>query len=219
MRIKDLSCVGIKLHCYSLRVDHCKNDCSGAHPFFKPFFNWLNNKFDYVLVGDEIAETPPYQPHWQCIAFRKERYGEKDIRQLRYEIKKADWLDKTRHKAFSLKNSTSPLGLFKYCQKGGVITTNLPEKLYREIAYLAEKYYKKPLEDTLRECAQTVTPGAYADCTGTYAAFRSFYDNVYQAFIEERILTMPRKLKMWNIALKYNLIPPNVYFIEFYSPF
>ena len=224
MRIKDLSCVGIKLHCYQLRVDH-PADPSGRtlnnNPFFNPFFNWLNGYFDYALVGDELAEET-LQPHWQCICFRKTAYGEKDIRDLRYQIKKAEWLDKTRKQPFSLKKSTSPLGLFKYCQKDGTVHTNLPEKLFKDIARLADKYYIKPRNEVLRECAKaTVTSKKYYCPVGQtpYDLFKLFFQNIYQAFLDERILTMPRKTELWAIALRHNIISSNEYFKEFYSPF
>ena len=222
MRIKDLSCVGIKLHCYQLRVDHAA-DPSGLtlsnNPFFNPFFNWLNGYFDYALVGDELAEET-LQPHWQCICFRKTAYGEKEIRDLRYRIKKADWLDKTRKQPFSLKKSTSPLGLFKYCQKDGTVHTNLPEKLFKEIARLAEKYYIKPRAQVLRECAvETATMKELPPFKYPCGLFKSFYQRIYQAYLDERILSMPRKTELWGLALRHGIISSNDYFQEFYASF
>lgn len=216
MRIKDLSCVGIKLHCYQLRIDHAAGKALSQHPFFNPFFNWLNGYFDYSLVGDEIGDGG--QPHWQCICFRKTAYGEKEIRDLRYQIKKAEWLDKTRKQPFSLKKSTSPLGLFKYCQKDGSVQTNLPEKLFKDIARLAEKYYIKPRAEVLRECARAaVQSNKYCQFTGACDLFKLFFQNIYQAFLDERILTMPRKTELWAVALRHKIVSSNEYFKEFYS--
>ncbi len=222
MRIKDLSCVGIKLHCYSLRIDHKSdifcNELLNVDPFFDPFHIWVKGHFDYVLVGDEIGEGG--QPHWQCICFRKTAYGEKEIRELRYKIKTSEWLDKTRKQPFSFKKSTSPLGLFKYCQKDGRVLTNLPEKLFKEIARLAEKYYVKPRAEVLRDCAKATImsksiPSIHYPCD----LFKSFYQRIYLAFLDERILTMPRKTELWAIALRHKIISSNDYFHEFYSSF
>lgn len=224
MRIKDLSCVGIKLHCYSLRIDHKEDPFNGEllneDAFFDPFHNWLKAHFDYVLVGDEVAEET-LQPHWQCICFRKTAYSEKEIRALRHKIKTADWLDKTRKQPFSLKKSTSPLGLFKYCQKDGRVKTNLPETLFKEITRLAQKYYMKPRAEVLRECAKEVIESKmyYSSFTGPVDLFKSFYEKIYQAFLDERILTMPRKTELWTIALRHGIISSNEFYKEFYSSF
>lgn len=221
MRIKDLSCVGIKLHCYSLRVDHKEEIFHDTHlhkdPFFDPFHLWLKKHFDYVLVGDEVSDPPCSQPHWQCICFRKTEYREKEIRDLRYKIKTASWLDNTRKQPFSLRKSTSPLGLFKYCQKDGSVLTNLPEKLFKEIARLAEKYYIKPRAEILNDCAARAT--AYLALKTSYHVdpFKLFCEFIYGALQDGVILNMPRKTEVWTYALKHRLINPADYYEEFYK--
>lgn len=124
---------------------------------------------------------------------------------MRYYIK-AHFADSSRKQPVSIKKSHSPLGLFHYCQKDGDVHLKMPPELFEHLETLAAAGIRPTREQVLREAAQKA------------GSLRDFVRLLLQQVALGALKCVPRKAEVWKLAVRYNLIDFDTFFLEFYSP-